>query len=227
MNRRDFVRQAVTGLGLASIPSSSLRALAPTPVAPSPAPAVAAALSTPGAVTRAAYAPLLDRARALLDAHPDKFPLRDRVALADFTIASHEHRLHIVDLASGQASSYLVAHGRGSDPGHSGFLQSFSNEPESFATSEGAYLTGALYGGRHGQSMRLAGLDPTNNNADMRAIVVHGADYVSEDHIAAFGKLGRSEGCFAVAPHLLPQVLGLLGPGRLLYASKLPGGAVA
>jgi len=69
--------------------------------------------------------------------------------------------------------------------------------------------------------MRLAGLDPTNNNADMRAIVIHSAPYVSEDHIAAFGKLGRSEGCFVVAPHLISQVLGLLGPDRMVYAAKV------
>jgi hypothetical protein len=225
MNRRDFVKTTLTGLGLASLPSSTLRAGNSEPVAPVPAPspvAPASALSTPGAVTRAAYAPLLDRARAVLDAHPDKFALRDRVALADFGIASHERRFHIVDLTSGQATSYLVAHGRGSDPAHSGFLHSFSNEPESLATSEGAYLTSAFYEGKHGRSMRLVGLDPTNNHAEMRAIVVHGADYVSEDHIAAWGKIGRSEGCFAVAPHLLPQVLALLGPGRLLYAAKVP-----
>ncbi|MET0364568.1 MAG: murein L,D-transpeptidase catalytic domain family protein [Sphingobium sp.] len=221
MKRRDFVRYGLTGLGLASVPSLTVRAatLAPNG-APAPTPPGVAPLSTPGAMTKASYAPLLERARALLDANPDRFALRDRVALADFSTASHEHRFHIVDLASGQASSYLVAHGRGSDPAHSGFLQSFSNEPNSLATSEGAYVTGALYAGKHGPSMRLIGLDPTNNNADMRAIVVHGADYVNEDHVATWGKVGRSEGCFAVATHLLPQVLGLLGPGRLLYAAK-------
>ncbi|HEX7854290.1 MAG TPA: murein L,D-transpeptidase catalytic domain family protein [Sphingobium sp.] len=221
MNRRDFVRHALTGLGLASLPSSTLFAAPAAPIVPAPVPPGVPPLSTPGMMTRASYAPLLERARAVLAANPDKFPLRDRVALADFTLASYEHRFFIVDLVSGQASSYLVAHGKGSDPEHSGFLQSFSNEPNSLATSEGAYQTSVLYDGTHGPSMRLVGLDPTNSNADMRAIVVHGADYVSEDHIATWGKVGRSEGCFAVPPHLLPQVLGLLGPGRLLYAAKV------
>jgi len=72
--------------------------------------------------------------------------------------------------------------------------------------------------------MRLLGLDAQNSNAESRAIVVHGADYVSEDHVAAWGKCGRSEGCFAVAPHIVPQVLGLLGPGRMLYADKIGNG---
>ncbi|MFT3964323.1 MAG: murein L,D-transpeptidase catalytic domain family protein [Sphingobium sp.] len=231
MKRRDFVRHGLTGLGLASLPSFTLRAATalpaapvPAPVAPSaPVPAGVAPLSTPGGLTRASFAPLLERARAVIAANPDRFPLRDRVALADFSVGSNQHRFHIVDLASGQASSYLVAHGRGSDPEHSGYLRSFSNEPNSLATSEGAYLTSVVYDGKHGASMRLVGLDPTNYNADIRAIVIHGADYVSEEHVAAWGKLGRSEGCFAVARHLLPQVLGLIGPGRLLYAAKLTG----
>lgn len=168
-----------------------------------------------------ALGPLLDRARAALDASPERFTLRDRLGLADFSVASSQHRFHIVDLVAGRAISYLVAHGLGSDPNHSGFLQSFSNEPGSEATSEGAYLTGELYDGTHGASMRLVGLDPTNNNADMRAIVVHSAPYVSEDHIAVWGKAGRSNGCFVFAPHLIGQVLGLLGPGRLLFAAKI------
>jgi len=209
MNRRDFVSYALSGLGLAAVPSM-LRAASGTTL-----------LAMPGLATNAALGPLLERARAALDAHPERLMLRDRVALADFSAASHQYRLHIVDIVTGQTLSYLVAHGRGSDPLFSGYLQSFSNEPGSQATSEGAYLTGEIYDGTHGVSMRLVGLDPTNNNADSRAIVVHAAPYVSEDHIAIWGKTGRSEGCFVVAPHLITQFLGLLGPGRLLYAAKV------
>lgn len=229
MNRRNFVRYGLSALGMAATSSSTFGAkggLVPVPVAPPAppppvAPVVAPSPLMPGIATRAELGPLMDRARAALDAHKDRLLLRDRVALADFSKKSSEHRLHIVDLNGGQTISYLVAHGRGSDPEHSGYLQSFSNEPNSLATSEGAFLTGETYTGIHGASMRLIGLDPTNNNADMRAIVVHGAPYVSEDHIATFGKLGRSEGCFVVAPHLIRQVLELVGPGRLIYAAKI------
>lgn len=182
---------------------------------PTPTPAL------PGLVGSGRFGPILERAHAALDAHKEKILLRDRIALADFTISSNSLRFHIVDLIGGQYSSYLVAHGRGSDPAHTGYLQSFSNEPNSYATSEGAYVTGPIYDGVHGRSMRLVGLDPTNNNADVRAIVIHSAPYVSEDHIATFGKLGRSEGCFVVAPHLIAQVLGLLGPDRMLYSAKV------
>ncbi len=151
----------------------------------------------------------------------DRFALRDRLAIADFSVHSRELRFHIIDLIGGQEFSYLVAHGKGSDPAHSGYLQSFSNEEGSLASSSGAYITGSMYDGVHGRAMRLVGLDPENSNADPRAIVIHGAPYVSENHIAAWGKIGRSDGCFAIAEHMVPQVLALLGPGRMLYADKL------
>lgn len=215
MDRRHFATLALTGLGLSALPRALAQATSadgfalPTPSAPKPK------------ALLAKHAPLLDRARAALDRHKAAVPLRDRVALADFSAASRDLRFHIVDLIGGQWNSYLVAHGKGSDPEHSGWLQRFSNDYGSLATSDGAYLTGQMYEGVHGQSMRLIGLDPDNNNAEPRAIVVHGADYVSEDHIATWGKVGRSEGCFAVARHMLPQVLGLLGPNRMIYADKL------
>lgn len=164
---------------------------------------------------------LLYRAKSALDRHRDSIMSRDRVAVADFTVASRELRFHIVDLHGGSSSAYLVSHGKGSDPEHSGFLQRFSNDVGSLATSDGAYVTGEIYEGVHGRSMRLAGLDSDNSNAADRAIVIHGADYVTEEHIATWGKCGRSEGCFAVAPHMLDVVVGLLGPGRLLYADRV------
>lgn len=212
MNRRDFATLALGGLGLAAFP----RALAQNSdrfVLPQPA--------QPGGRLTASQMALLERAKAALSVHGSVIPYRDRVAIADFTVASSDLRFHIVDLIGGQTSSYLVAHGKGSDPEHSGWLHRFSNEPGSLATSEGAYRTGDVYDGVHGAAMRLIGLDPANSNAEPRAIVVHSADYVSEDHVAQWGKVGRSEGCFVVARHMLPQVLGLLGPNRLLYADRL------
>jgi len=122
--------------------------------------------------------------------------------------------------ASTTVSSHLVAHGRGSDPSHSGWLEHFSNEPRSNATSAGAFRTGNPYVGSHGHSLHLEGLDPTNSNAASRAIVVHGAWYVSMQMVFCRGMLGRSEGCFTVANSDLQEVLTKLGPGRLIYADK-------
>ena len=217
MDRRTFSTLALAGLGIAALPRGVAKATAPDgAILPPPQ-----AILRPPVIRGLADSDILSRAKAALDRHKSLIPLRDRVAIADFSIASRGLRFHIVDLISGQSNSYLVAHGRGSDPDHSGWLQRFSNDPGSLATSDGAYLTGQIYEGIHGQSMRLLGLDPVNSNAEPRAIVIHGADYVSEDHIAKWGKAGRSEGCFAVARHMIPQVLGMLGPNRMLYADKL------
>jgi hypothetical protein len=164
---------------------------------------------------------IVTAARAGLERLGARIAHRDVVGVADFSQPSRLPRLHLVDLVGGGVESVLVAHGRGSDPAHTGWLSRFSNAPGSAATSEGAYLTGDDYIGEHGRSMRLVGLDPSNSNAEPRAIVVHDAWYVGPQMLAAHGMLGRSEGCFAVASSDLPTMLGRLGPGRLLIAGKL------
>jgi hypothetical protein len=163
---------------------------------------------------------LLRRALDAVERHHDAISYRDFIGVADFSLPSRAPRFHLLNLADGSVRSHLVAHGRGSDPSHTGWLERFSNEPYSNATSAGAYRTDCLYVGAHGQSMRLEGLDPTNSNALSRAIVVHGAWYVNEQVIGHSGMLGRSQGCFAVAASSLPEIIARLGPGRLLYAGK-------
>jgi hypothetical protein len=164
---------------------------------------------------------LLRRALDALERHQASISYRDVIGVADFSLPSRAPRFHLVNLADGSVRSHLVAHGRGSDPSHTGWLERFSNEPRSNATSAGAYRTGSLYVGAHGRSMRLEGLDPTNSNALSRAIVVHGAWYVNEQVIGYSGVLGRSQGCFAVADSSLPEIMARLGPGRLIYADKV------
>ena len=145
----------------------------------------------------------------------------DRVGIVDFGLPSSRPRFALVDMVAGKIDMYPVTHGRGSDPQHDGWLKSFSNRVGSLATSRGAYRTSDYYLGGNGSSMRLAGLEPDNNNADVRAIVVHGAWYAEPSLIATQGKLGRSEGCFVFGEELLPLILYKLGPGRLLFADKL------
>jgi L,D-transpeptidase catalytic domain len=163
---------------------------------------------------------LLRRALDALERHHDSITYRDFIGVADFSLPSRAPRFHLVKLADGSVQSHLVAHGRGSDPSRTGWLERFSNEPHSNATSAGAYRTGSFYVGAHGHSIRLEGLDPTNSNALSRAIVVHGAWYVSEEMLSLSGILGRSQGCFAVASSSLPAIMTRLGPGRLIYADK-------
>lgn len=167
---------------------------------------------------------LLRRALRAFEAHQDSLKFRDYIGIADFSAPSRSPRFHLVDMMSGQSRCLLVAHGRGSDPGHSGWVERFSNLPGSAASSQGAYLTGDIYSGKHGRSRRLVGLDPDNNNAEARAIVIHAAWYVSPDMVRQHGKLGRSEGCFAFSDADLKMVLDRLGPGRLIYADKISKG---
>ncbi len=163
---------------------------------------------------------LFPRAMAALDAHGARIPLRDRIGIVDFSQPSRETRLHLVDLAGGTVQSLLVSHGSGSDPARSGWLQRFSNQPDSNASSRGAFVTGPEYVGKHGRSRRLLGLDPDNDLAESRGIVIHAAGYVNRDMAASQGLIGRSQGCFAVAENMIGDVLDSLGPGRLVFAWK-------
>ena len=103
---------------------------------------------------------------------------------------------------------------------HTGFLQNFSNRIGSEATSEGAYLVGPYYEGHYGRSMRVSGLDHTNFNAEARAIVIHPAWYAEPSRDPAQGRLGRSEGCFALSASSQRETLARLGPGHFLYAAR-------
>jgi hypothetical protein len=195
------------------------------PLATSGMPKLVFPIATPPAPAKT-FAPdlskprLYPRAMAALDAHASRVPLRDRIGIVDFSQASREPRLHVVDLASGRVKSHLVAHGSGSDPDRSGWLQRFSNQPDSNASSRGAFVTGEEYVGKHGRSRRLVGLDPDNNLAEPRGIVIHAASYVSDAMASAQGLIGRSQGCLAVSEAVIGEVLEKLGPGRLIFTWK-------
>jgi hypothetical protein len=163
---------------------------------------------------------LLAKAKAALEAHKDRVPHRDIIAVVDFSATSREPRLHLVNLLSGAITSLLVAHGRGSDPANTGRVDHFSNTPGSYASSKGSFLTGDIYYGKHGRSRKLRGLDPFNNLAEKRAIVIHSASYVSRTMARDQARIGRSQGCFTVSKEDLDLVLNWLGPGRLLFADK-------
>lgn len=145
----------------------------------------------------------------------------DLVGVADFAQPSWKPRLYFANLEAGTVRSFLLAHGRGSDPAHSGWLQSFSNVPGSEATSRGAFLTCEWYQGKYGTSIRLKGLDDDNSMALERAIVMHPAWYVDQTMIDKWGKLGRSEGCFAMSSMDFSQALWHLSGGRLLFADRI------
>lgn len=138
------------------------------------------------------------------------------LAVADMSRPSTEKRLFIIDLdARKLLLRTWVAHGRNSGELH---CTSVSNRSGSLQTSKGLYRVGArIQSPKHGDALLLHGLDAgVNSAARSREIIIHGADYVGAAFIAQHGRLGRSFGCPAVAPEVMPLVMELL-EGQLLY----------
>jgi hypothetical protein len=159
---------------------------------------------------------LLEAALKALRAHPEA--RRDRLAVVDFALPSTAKRFFVIDLSTGAVAAYLTAHGKGSDPTHSGYATAFSDSGGSNQSSLGTYRTGARYFGQHGLSLRLIGLDASNRGAEERAIVLHGAPYMDAPFRQMHGRPGRSFGCFVVETHLIEEVVTDLEGGVLIYA---------
>jgi hypothetical protein len=230
MNRRSLLRGGLATGALLALPGRALAqsvteqfdqafGLTPQPVVP--AEPVVPPLPTAVPPNPAYDARLVEVARRELERAGARVWRKDIVGIADFARPSTLPRFHFVNLERGAIRSFLVSHGRGSDPEHSGFLQNFSNSVGSEATSRGAYLTCEWYKGKYGTSIRLEGMDQDNSNALDRAIVMHPAVYAADDMIQKFGKLGRSEGCFAMGPEHFNEALWHLSGGRLLYADRI------
>ncbi len=164
---------------------------------------------------------LLPNALAALESHSTRIVKRDVIGIVNFAAHSRLPRFQLIDLVGGRVlKTMLVAHGSGSDPAASGWTERFSNRPGSNASSKGAFVTGPVYHGKHGRSRKLLGLEPLNEAAERRAIVIHGADYVDQSLALSQGRIGRSQGCFAVSRPDIGDLLDLLGEGRMLFAWK-------
>lgn len=140
-----------------------------------------------------------------------------RLAVIDYSLPSTEQRLWVFDLKRRTLLFHeLVAHGRNS--GENMAVQ-FSNQNESKATSLGLYRTRSTYLGHNGYSLRMEGLEPGfNDNAFDRAIVIHGAPYVSPALARSNGRIGRSLGCPAVRPAIAHQLIDSMKDGQLLFS---------
>lgn len=138
------------------------------------------------------------------------------LAVIDFSLASTEKRLWVFDLSKRTLLfEEWAAHGRKTGEN---FAQTFSNRHESHMTSLGAYQAGAVYTGRNGYSLRLHGLEPGFNDAAFdRAIVIHGAPYVSADIVRKQGRLGRSLGCPAVRMPIARSLIDALAEQAFLF----------
>ncbi|MET4104903.1 hypothetical protein ABIB60_000231 [Hymenobacter sp. UYP22] len=143
------------------------------------------------------------------------------VTIIDFGRSSTQERFWVVDMAQNRlVHRSLVAHGKntGAD-----YARTFSNREGSEMSSLGFYVTGETYQGKHGLSLKLRGVDAGyNTNALSRAVVVHGAEYVSQDFVRQHGRLGRSQGCPALPVTQAPAIIRTIKGGTVLFANA-PG----
>jgi len=139
------------------------------------------------------------------------------LTIIDYTLPSTEPRLWVLDLNRARVLyRELVAHGRASGENTA---RTFSNAPGSMMTSLGLYVTDSSYVGQNGYSLRLRGLEPgVNDNAYARAIVMHGAAYVSQAIAERLGRLGRSLGCPAVRVGVARKLIDTIKGGTVVYA---------
>lgn len=141
--------------------------------------------------------------------------IRNKKYLTIFDISQHsgQRRLYLIDLNTGEVKSMHVAHGNGSDTNNDGVATQFSNTSGSKMSSLGYMLTAETYIGKHGESLRLDGLESRNSRVRSRAIVIHSATYVNAD----LSKMGRSEGCPAVSLATIKDLIAKVKNGSLYY----------
>ncbi len=138
------------------------------------------------------------------------------LTVIDYRLPSTEPRLWVLDADGQVLFAERVAHGQGSGVE---VASAFSDQDGSHQSSLGLFVTGETYSGKHGYSLRLDGLEPGwNGRARERAIVVHGADYATEDFVREHGRLGRSWGCPAVRPEISRPLIDSIAGGTPLFA---------
>jgi hypothetical protein len=138
------------------------------------------------------------------------------ITIVDYSKPSNEERLYVIDIKNQKLlAQSLVAHGQ-----NSGVVLAdhFSNKPQSHMSSLGMYITSNTYIGNHGYSLRLEGMEKgRNDKAWERAIVVHGAEYVSKEYIKQNGRIGRSFGCPALPQQINSVIIDLIKGGSSFY----------
>ncbi|WP_054412969.1 murein L,D-transpeptidase catalytic domain family protein [Hymenobacter sp. DG25A] len=144
-------------------------------------------------------------------------PLRPVLTIIDFSRPSSQKRLWVIDLEHNRLLHHtLVAHGKNTGEN---MARTFSNRPGSEMSSVGFFITGPTYTGKHGLSLKLRGMDAAyNSNVTDRAVVVHGADYVSEQFVRQHGRLGRSQGCPALPANQSSAIIQDIKRGTVIYA---------
>jgi hypothetical protein len=161
---------------------------------------------------------LLEDALVYFDSNSG-FKNRRYITIVDYSKPSWEKRLFIINMADGSVYARHASHGRNSDPNHDGYLDSYSNTPNSWQSSKGFYRAAEIYWSSNqniGRAMRLDGLQSSNSNARARGIVFHGASYTQDRNV----KQGRSLGCVTISWKDKDDILDILKGGSLLYVNN-------
>jgi hypothetical protein len=146
----------------------------------------------------------------------DKIKKKNIITIVDFSKPSTEKRFFVIDLQNKKLLyRCFVAHGKNSGEN---YAKNFSNQQSSLESCLGFFLTAETYNGKHGYSLRLDGLEKNiNDNSRAREIVIHGADYVSQEFIDKYGRLGRSWGCPALPNEIAKAVIDIISNGSCLF----------
>ncbi len=146
----------------------------------------------------------------------DNIKKENIITIIDFSKPSTEKRFFVIDLQNKKLLyRCFVAHGKNSG---GNYAKSFSNQQSSLESCLGFFLTAETYNGKHGYSLKLDGLEKDiNDNSRAREIVIHGADYVSQEFIDKYGRLGRSWGCPALPPEISKEVIDKISNGSCLF----------
>lgn len=159
---------------------------------------------------------VLNKAILYFHRNRDFIPNKSYMMIVDFSKHSRNARLFLIDFERSTFQAFRVAHGLRSDRNNDGYAESFSNLIESDKSSLGFFITGEVYTGKHGRSLRVDGLSVTNSNVRERAVVIHGATYVKDQAI----KPGRSLGCFALSMESKDFIIDAMQGGALIYAGR-------
>ncbi len=137
------------------------------------------------------------------------------LTIIDMSLSANVERFFVIDMETQQlVYKSLVAHGRNSGEE---FATQFSNDERSYQTSIGFYKTAETYDGKKGFSLKLDGLEYSNNKARDRGVVIHGAEYVSEQFIKNNARLGRSLGCPALPVETFKNAIEFLKEGSCIF----------